>query len=117
MLYFFIDPIIEDDTLNAINLSDLPQQDVPLDKSKIIFIMTGIKSGITSGIVSVNDWWIRHIHLLSKLFIPESRERTYYLLGSFLPQGFEYQPGSSVLMNRAPDKVKFHPRFAFHKRN
>jgi len=117
MLYLYIDPIIEDDAFNVSNFSGLPQQDLPQDKSKIIFIMTGIKSGIKSGIVSVNDWWIHHIHLLSKLFKPESRERTYYLLGSFVPQGLEYQPGSSVFMNRAPDKVKFHTGFAFHKRN
>jgi hypothetical protein len=117
LLYFYMDAIIEDESLNLNFQNSLHIDEATPGKSKIIVIMTELQTRISCKLVSINDWWIRMINKLSLFLKIDDQDKTYYLLGSFAPQGFDNQLDNSIYMTSGPDKFKFNATFSFHKRN
>lgn len=117
LLYFYLDAIIEDESINLNNPNNLHIDEAKFDKGKIINIMAEFQTRISSKLVSINDWWVKMINKLSLFLKNDDHDKIYYLLGSFAPQRFDNQLDNSIYMTRGPDKFKFNATFSFHKRN
>lgn len=75
------------------------------------------KERINEKVLSINDWLHGLFEKLKLYFIIESRQETFYLLGYFAPEGYDYITDNQNYMIRGPDKVNFTTAGSFHKRN
>jgi hypothetical protein len=116
-LYFLVDAVIEDETIDpeadkASRLNVLPK----LAEKKIV-LTPWTNKGLQRNILSFQEWFKINLQKARRFFRHQGTSRTFYLLGNFAPSGNDCSFNGLNYILRDPDKTNFKHTFIFHKRN
>ena len=117
LLYFFTDMPVEDEVSNPVDPEGINTANVSGKSAKIIYVIRELKEDLSCKFLSIQDWWSRLFRKICLLLHGEPPKKTFYLLGDFIPKGYDYSVDNQNYIIKEPDKTKLNPAFSFHKRN